>query len=166
MNHVSAAHAFPSTSRPRMPWLLLGGLTVASLDLAFASAYWAQFGTPPTRVLQSIAAWMLGPSAFDGGLRTALLGALAYGLLMWGVVAAYHAASRRWALLRERPVWCGATHGALAYVLILEVAVPLLGAGGPAPRQLDWTLACVVAYVLLIGIPAAQFSRLARHQRH
>jgi hypothetical protein len=166
MNQMTATHAFPSTSRPRMPWLLLGGLAVASLDLAFASAYWMQFGASPTRVLQSIAAWMLGPPAFDGGLRTALLGALSYGLLMWGVVAGYHAASRRWALLRERPVLCGAVYGAMTYVLVLEIAVPLLSAAGPTPRQLDWTLACVVAYVLLVGIPAAQFSRLARHPHH
>jgi len=54
----------------------------------------------------------------------------------------------------------------MAYVLVLEVAVPLLGAMGAraAPARLD--LACVVAYVLLIGIPAAHFSRLARRQRH
>lgn len=166
MNAINAAHRFPTSFRSGLPWLLLGGVVAAGLDLGFAVLFWAGLDVPASRVLQGIAGWLLGPTAFDGGWGTAALGALLYVCTMCLVVAGYHACSRRWPLLRRRPLSCGAAYGVLAYLLVLEVAVPLLGATGPAPHRLDWTLACVVAYMLLIGIPAALFSRRAwRHER-
>lgn len=166
MNAISTAHRFPAGARPGLPWLLLGGATAAGLDLGFATLFWAELDVPAIRVPQSIAGWLMGPSAFEGGLGTALLGALLYVCTMCVVVAGYHAGSRRWPVLRHQPMRCGAAYGVLAYILILEIAVPLLGATEPAARRLDWTLACVVAYMLLVGIPAALFSRQAwRHAR-
>src|SRR3546814_10514096 len=61
-----------------LPRLLLGGYTVATLDMLCAMAYWAPHEVPASRVLQSISAWFLGPAAFSGGIATAALGAFIY----------------------------------------------------------------------------------------
>src|SRR3546814_8076448 len=60
----------PSVMRDRvrpLPWLLLGGYTVATLDMLSAMAYWAPPEVPARRVLQSISAWFLGPAPVSGG---------------------------------------------------------------------------------------------------
>lgn len=158
---MPALPALPA-SRPspiRVPWLLLGGYTVATFDLAFAILFWVPQGASAMRVLQSIASWFLGTPAYAGGAATALLGALAYGHLMWGVVALYRALSRRWPVLLRRPFACGAAYGALAYFAIFKLAVPLLALHDPDSARLDWTLACVAVYALLVGVPCALFAR-------
>jgi hypothetical protein len=148
----------------RMPWLLVGGYTVATLDLLAAMAYWAPDGVSATRVLQSIATWILGPAAYTGGLATAVLGAVVYAQVMWGVVALYHAMARRWPVLLRRPVTCGVLYGAVAYVAIFQVMAPLLSGIRPAFDPL-WIATCVVVYTTLVGIPCALFAREAAAAR-
>lgn len=157
-------HAMPALPAPRhsavgIPWLLLGGYTVATFDLAFAIMYWVPQGGSAMRVLQSIASWFLGSAAYSGGIATALFGVLAYAHLMWGVVALYRALSRRLPVLLRRPFACGAAYGVLAYLVIFKLAVPLLALHDPDSARLDWTLACVAVYALLVGVPCALFAR-------
>lgn len=147
-----------------LPWLLLGGYTVAALDMLSAMAYWAPHGVPASRVLQSIAAWFLGPAAFSGGIATAALGAFLYAHLMWGVVALYHAIARRHPVLLRRPVLCGSIYGAIAYFGIFAGLAPLL-TGKPANLgDPAWILTCLVVFTTLVGISCALFSRAAAAQ--
>lgn len=167
MRATLPSHAgFPIARRPapRIPWLLLGGYTVATFDMAFAIVFWTEQGASAMRVMQSIASWFLGTAAYSGGMATALFGAVLYGHLMWGVVALYRAMSRRLPVLLRRPVACGAAYGVLAYAAIFKLAVPLLAVHNPDSGRLDWTLACVAVYALLVGIPCALFSRAAAGQ--
>jgi hypothetical protein len=147
------------------PWLLLGGYTVATLDMLCAIAYWAPHGVTAERVLQSIATWVLGHAAVTGGAATALLGAFIYGHLMWGVVRLYHSLARRNPVLLQRPILCGSIYGGIAYFGIFAVLAPLLtgkplGLGDPA-----WVLTCIVVFMTLVGIPCALFSRMAARAR-
>ena len=148
-----------------IPWLLLGGYTVAIIDTLAAMAYWAQYGIPARRILQSFAAWVLGPSAYHGGDATALLGALIYGQLLWGVVAIYHLIARHHPVLLRRPLACGALYGAVAYVAIFQCMLPLVFSIHPNNANLTWLAVCVVVYMVLVGIPCALFSRAAARQR-
>ena len=57
-----------STTRPRAvpPPLavLAGGLAAGVIDISYACTFWAiKAGTPPTRILQSVAAGLLGRRA-------------------------------------------------------------------------------------------------------
>jgi hypothetical protein len=140
--------------------MLLGGTALALLDLAFAMAFWAWHDVPPIRIPQSIAAWVIGlPTAHAGGMATAMLGLLLYVGVVCAVVATYRAASRAWPVLWQRPLRCGPVYGLLMYVLIFELAVPSLSLAGATPRRLDWTIACVIGYMLLIGLPTALIAR-------
>lgn len=148
----------------RLPWLLIGGYTVATLDMLAAIAYWAPHGTPAIRILQSIATWILGPAAYAGGATTALLGIVVYAQLMWGVVALYHAIAQRRPVLLRHPLACGAAYGALAYVAIFQVMAPLLSGIHPAFDP-AWIATCVVVYTTLVGMPCALFARAATREK-
>ena len=150
--------------RPTVPWLLIAGLTVGTLDLAFASLYWAMHDVPPSRILQVIAGWVLGRDvALSGGWTTVLLGAALHYYLMTAMAAGYALASRRVPVLLQRPLRYGALYGAFLYVLMFEVLLPLFSASHSVkPPRLDWQAACFVAYIVLVGIPCALFARVAK----
>lgn len=152
-----------------VPWVLLAGLTAGTLDLAFASAYWAMHDVPPSRILQVIAGWVIGrETALSGGWTSVLFGgALHYGL-MTAMAAGYALASRHIQALREQPLRYGALYGAFLYMLMFFALVPLLTAShSPAkPPRLDWQIACFIAYVVLVGIPCALFARAAKQIDH
>lgn len=144
-----------------MSWLVAGGVLAAMLELGFAIAWWAPYEVTAARVPQGVAAWWIGRDAFAGGAAAALLGVLLYCLAMIAVVALYAFAARRWRGLLRRPLLCGSSYGALMYVLVLEIAVPLFAVYPAGDRSLAWRLACLVAYMLLVGITAALFARRA-----
>lgn len=147
-----------------MPWVLVAGLTVGTLDLAFASAYWAMHDVPPSRILQVIAGWGLGRDiALSGGWTTVLLGAALHYYLMTAMAAGYVLASRRAPALLRQPLRYGALYGAFLYVLMFDVLLPLFSASHPVkPPRLDWQIACAIAYIVLVGIPCALFARVAK----
>lgn len=141
-------------------WILLGGLTVGAFDLLFAMTWWAPLGAPPIRITQSIAAWVIGrDAAFAGGAATAAFGAALHFYLMTAVVAIYHVASRSRPWLLAHPLRNGALYGALCFVLIHVIAVPMFSAAPPRRFLLDWNIACLLAHMVLVGVPTALFAR-------
>ena len=54
--------------------ILWGGLAAGVLDITAALVVYGAFGLRPQRLLQGIAAGLLGPKSFDGGIATAALG--------------------------------------------------------------------------------------------
>ena len=146
---------------PLWSWLLFGGVLVGTLDLAFAAGFWSlRSGVAPIRIPQSIASWVLGrDAAISGGIATALLGAALYYYLTTAMVTGYHMLAGRFPLLQRRPLTMGAVYGVLVYALLFQLIVPHWSAASSRPEPLAWTLACIAAYAMLIGIPAALFAR-------
>jgi hypothetical protein len=92
--------------------VLTGGIAVGILDILAAFVVRYGFGrVPPIRVLQGIASGVLGPSAFSGGVRTAVAGLALHFVIAFGVAAVYFAASRSWQFLVRHPVWSGIAYG-------------------------------------------------------
>jgi hypothetical protein len=149
-------------SRPSMwPWIVLCAAIIGALDLGFAIAWWAFEGVPPIRIFQSVAGWALGrEAAISGGLATAMFGAALQLCIMTVIAATYFGLSRLDARLRRQPLRWGALYGAIVYVLQHVVIVPYFSAAtAPDSSRLDWTLACVLVYVTMVGIPCALFAR-------
>jgi hypothetical protein len=65
----------PSATRVPLAWLVTGWLVAGTLDISYATgfSYWRS-GTPPARILQSVASGLLGADAYQGGASTAALG--------------------------------------------------------------------------------------------
>jgi hypothetical protein len=151
---------YPSVRRTLPPWLSTG-IAVAMLDLAVASLYWALYDLSPLQVLQSIASWVLGAQAFAGGPATAFGGALLYTGLMCALAALYLGISRRFPVLGRKPLLCGASYGAAMYVAVFELLVPHFTAAPVVSAPWHWTVVCVLAYIIVIGIPCGLMARRA-----
>jgi hypothetical protein len=124
-------------------------LVLATADLLFACSYWrGLYGVPPTRVMQGIAAGLLGKRAFVGGAGTAALGGLLHYLIMGVMVGAYYAASRRMAGLSARPWLYGSLYGCSLYLVMNLIVVPL-SAAPKAPLLPGWIVSSLLVHLAL-----------------
>lgn len=116
---------------------------------------------PARRILQSVAAGLLGPASYGGGWVTAALGLALHFLIATSMSLAYYLVARRWALLWQRPLACGALYGLLLYGIMHFAVVPL-SAASPGSADPTWIGLTIAAHALLVGIPIALLTRRAR----
>ncbi|RUL70978.1 hypothetical protein [Dyella choica] len=135
-------------------------LVLATADLMFACTFWRElYGVPPMRILQGIAAGLLGKRAFLGGGSTAALGGLLHYVIMGGMVAAYYLVSRRATALTERPWSYGSLYGLALFVVMNLIVVPL-SAMPKTPPVPSWIASSIVIHVV-IGLTIALSARRA-----
>lgn len=131
----------------------LGGLLAGTLDILAAFAMsWPRVG--PARVLQSIAYGLLGRAAYQGGVRTAVLGLLLHFVIALSAAAVYYAASRQWSVLHRRPIICGLAYGVVVYLVMNLVVLPLSQIGLRVPAWHTVAL-LVVIHMVCVGLPIA-----------
>jgi hypothetical protein len=135
--------------------VLAGGLVAGTLDIVYACLFWAlKSDVPAQRILQSVAAGLLGEASFEGGGATAALGLALHYLIAVSMSMVYYLAARRLPLLRQRPFLCGAGYGLLLYAVMNYVVVPL-SAAGPGSKDPLWITLSIAVHALLIGVPIA-----------
>ena len=145
--------------------ILYGTLVVGTLDIVDAFVFFGlRSGTPPARILQSIASGWLGRAAYTGGAGAAALGSITHYFIAFGIVVTYFVASRRVAVLTRHPIACGIVYGVLVYLFMNRVVIPLSAIGAAS-----WPVLPVLANGLLIhafgiGIPSAIFATLASNR--
>lgn len=146
--------------RPRaLDVIVFGGAAVALLDIINACAFWyLHAGAPPARILQAVAAGLLGKAAFTGGATTAALGLGLHFLIAFGMAAVWWLACRRWPALVARPVAAGLAYGAVTWVAMNHVIVPLSRAT-PLPFIAAWFVDGILAHLLLVGLLLAFVAR-------
>jgi hypothetical protein len=132
--------------------ILVGGGVAGALDITYAIVRHAAFGSSTAqRVLQSVASGWLGRAAFTGGWPAAALGLAQHFLNALLIATVYYAASRKLPLLHERAALCGLLYGAVVYIVMSKVVVPLSAAPFSIPlRELD-----LAVHMLFIGLPIA-----------
>jgi hypothetical protein len=144
------------------PYVLAGGVVAGALDIAYACLFWAiKAGVPARRILQSVAAGLIGRDAsIQGGNATAALGLALHFVIALTMAAIYFLVARRWPLLWRRAWLLGAIYGLWLYVAMNYIVVPLSRAGGGGgPRDPLWITLSIVVHVLLIGVPCALGAR-------
>jgi hypothetical protein len=102
------------------------------------------------RLFQGIASGLLGRSAFQGGIGTALLGVALHFVVATGAAAVYYAASRRWRLLTDRALGCGIAFGALVHLFMTFGVIPM-SAIGRRPFVLPSFLAFLAVSMVVVG---------------
>jgi hypothetical protein len=145
---------------PIAAWLVLGGLVVGTTDLAFAWIFWQSQGVGLSRILQSVAAGLLGGASFKAGITSVLLGAGLHYFIATMFVLAYCLAGLRHAGLRRHPVACGLAYGVLLYLVMNFVVVPLSAAGTPDFDNVLWVASSIVMHAVF-GVMCALFARRA-----
>lgn len=142
-------------------YVVLGGLALGTLDLIFACTFWGALrGLAPQRILQSIAAGVQGPAAFDGGAGSAALGALCHYFIAIMMVYWYTLAGARLRRLIEHPVRYGLLYGLLLYGVMTYIVVPLSNAPQPTKIYLPWMVASIIMHAVF-GVICAWFGRWA-----
>ena len=142
--------------------MLAGGLVAGALDITYACVFWwLKAGVPARRIFQSVAAGLLGAASFTGGWATAVLGLALHFFIATSMSLTYYLVARRWPLLHERAVPCGAAYGLLLYVIMNSIVGPLSAVGHGGAKDPLWVVLSVVVHAVLIGIPIALFTRRA-----
>lgn len=106
-----------------VPAIFVGGAVAGVLDLVYAILVYSP--RQPILIPQAIASGVLGVKSFSGGARAAALGIVLHFVIALGAAMAYYLASRRIPLLVHRAVLSGLVYGALVYLFMHLVVLPL-----------------------------------------
>ncbi len=146
------------TAQPRrtraLPVIAIAGTICGVLDITAAFLVYGLFGLKPIPLLQGIAAGLLGPRSFTGGLSTAALGLLCHFMIAFSAAAVYFAASRQISFLLAHPAASGVLYGIAVYFFMRWVVVPL-SAAKSGPFSLKMTVIGVIIHIFCVGLPIA-----------
>jgi hypothetical protein len=142
--------------------ILLGALCLGTWDLLFARIYWNAEGVTLVRVLQSIASGIYGKASHDGGVKTAIVGAVCQYLIALCMVLAYFLVSRRIGWLVRWPVPLGLAYGIFLYFFMNLVVVPLSAIGHPTFGDHRWMVWSIGMHALF-GVLCSLTARLTLH---
>jgi hypothetical protein len=152
-----------SFERPRaFDTILYGGLVVGILDMLFAFTFYGLIlGAPPLRIFQSVAAGVLGrAAAYEGGVKTFVLGILLHFVVASCIATVYFLASRVLPMLIRHPIASGLIYGMIAYLGMNYVVVPLSAIGRrSAPLHVRIFLTEIIGHAFLVGLPLALLAR-------
>jgi hypothetical protein len=139
--------------------LLLGTLTVGTLDALDAVIFFGLRGTSAIRIFQGIASGLLGRDSFSGGLRTAFVGVAIHYFIAFMVVLTFLVVSRRVTMLRRWPLWSGLAYG-IGVWLFMNLAVLPLSVGRPG-FLLPVVTNGLLIHMFGVGLPSSLFARAA-----
>jgi hypothetical protein len=155
-------NALPSpltTGRSRaFPVIALATLIAGILDISSAFLLSYPKGVGPIRVLQGVAAGLVGrESAIEGGLATAGLGFAIHFFIAFVVTSVFYVASLKLVFLIRHPVISGLLYGVVVYGFMYWIVMPLAYTTVHPSISRDLTAVCV--HMLLIGLPIALIVR-------
>jgi hypothetical protein len=144
------------------------GLFAGTLDITENLIFNAFRAITPTMVFQYIASGLIGMAAFSGGLASTILGVLIHYAIALAWTGLFYVASRKVAMLIRRPILSGLIYGAIIYLIMNFLVLPLSGV--PHPKS-TITLANringVLALLFCIGLPVSLLiSRKPRRGRN
>lgn len=139
--------------------VLKAGLVAGTLDFVFAMTLWASQGVPITAIPKSVASELMGPDAFAGGTEIVALGTSLHLGLTIAMAATYAAAAP--AALASRPYLAGPLYGALVWLAMNKIVVPL-SAAPVKPPPVGIAAIDLLGHVLLVGLPIALMLRPRR----
>jgi hypothetical protein len=125
----------------------LGGLFAGTLDLLQACIL---FGWS---IPLAIAAGLLGPAAFSGGVGTYVLGVFLHFFIACSAAGIYYGASRRLVFLTEHPLVCGLFFGGAVQEVMNLVVLPLSALHARGPYRLHDLILGLVVHMVVIGLP-------------
>jgi len=137
--------------------LLLAGLVTGVIDGSFASVQSLFNGSTPERVFQGVASTLLGPSALDGGARTAAIGVLMhFGVALgWSAVflLLYESLPRLRSLVQSPlgPLKVAAVYGPFIWLVMSLVVIPLLVHHPTIIRPRWWVQ--LIGHIFFVGLP-------------
>jgi uncharacterized membrane protein YagU involved in acid resistance len=150
---ATASATFALEKPQAFPSIFWGGLLCGILDLTAACVTWGiRAGVRPIRIGQSIANGLLGPRAFAGGLRTAVLGVAIHFLIAFTATTVFYIASRYFKFLIHRAILSGALYGTAVHLFMSQIVVPLSAVRRGPFSSLNFTIA-IITHIFCVGLP-------------
>ena len=137
--------------------IVWGGLLAGTLDAVDGVVAFGLQGLNPIQVLQYIASGLLGTASFQGGLKTAGLGALLHYFIAFAVATVYYAASLKLPVLHARPLKWGLTYGVAVYLFMNYFVLPL-SAVPKSPFSVALFLNGVIGHAIFVGLAIAWYA--------
>ena len=147
----------------------VAGVLTGVTDGLFSSVLSAVFyGSTVTRLFQGVAATLLGPTAVDGGVRTALIGvAMHFGVALgWSAFFAFLVSQFEW--LRRTlgapggPIRVASVYGPLIWMTMSLLVIPEL-TGRPTPITYRWWVQ-FFGHIPFVALPIATIIGLPLRQ--
>jgi len=152
------ASAVTTERSPAFPAIGWAGLVAGVLDISSAFALSYPKGVGPIRVLQGVAAGLIGrESAITGGLATAGLGLAIHFFIAFVVATVFYLASRKLVFLTQNAVLAGLMYGVVVYGFMYWIVMPLAYPVVHPSLSRDLTAVCV--HMFLIGLPISLIVR-------
>jgi hypothetical protein len=152
---MNSLAAVISTQNPNVLLAIVSaGLACGTLDIIAALVVYVHFGRPPIRLLQGIAAGVLGTRAFEGGIATALFGLFCHYFIAFSAATVYFTASRWIPYLLGNAIISGAIYGVIVYFFMNRVVVPLSGTI-KLPFSFKMMVIGIVIHIFCVGLPIA-----------
>jgi uncharacterized membrane protein YagU involved in acid resistance len=151
VNSMNGGSATSSLVQAR-PFLavVVGGLIVGVLDLSYAIAVYSPHR--PILIPQTIASGVLGVKSYSGGMETAALGVILHFLIAFGAATVFYLASRKLTFMVSRTVLFGLIYGALVYLFMHIVVLPL-SAAPKGHTPFVYEAFEFVEHCLFVGLP-------------
>ena len=141
-----------------LPRLVRAGLLTGASDGLFSSVLATVFyHSTVTRLFQGVASTLLGQSAFDGGVRTALLGVLMhFGVAFgWSAVFLFLVMRSRWiselVASRNGVPKVAALYGPFIWLVMSLIVIPVLLHRPPAINFRWWVQ--LTGHIPFVGLP-------------
>ena len=139
--------------------IAVGGAIVGVLDAIDATvALHLAVGLQPIPIYQFVASGLLGPSAFAGGVATALLGLVLHFFIALGAATTFVLAATRLPALIRNPIPWGLAFGVGVWLFMGLVVLPLSRVQR-SPFHLGLLINGIVGHALLVGLPIALAAR-------
>jgi hypothetical protein len=139
--------------------ILWGGLIGGTLDILYASIMTVLAGSTPDRMLKGIAAGLLGRGVIARGWEFAALGLALHFTIALTAGTTYYVVGRKFTFLITRAPLCGPVFGAIVYLAMNRVVLPLSALHVRPQLRLPGFL----AVTFLVGLPIAlSVSRFVR----
>jgi hypothetical protein len=148
----------PKYRTATFPAIVWGGLICGVMDITAAFVVYGLFGAKPLRILQGIAAGLLGPDSFNGGLPTAILGLACHFLIAFSAATAFVLISRFLPFLIQHSIIAGILYGPTVYFFMNRVVLPLSHAR-KYPFSLKMMFIGVAIHIVCVGLPIAIATR-------
>ncbi len=136
--------------------ILYGGIIAGALDLAYAIVVYSL--RHPILIPQTIASGILGAKSYNDGMASAVLGFVLQFFIATTAAAVYYIASRKMTFLVSRAVLYGMLYGAVVYLFMHQVVLPL-SAVPKHHTRLVFAATEFVEHLFFVGLPIALCAR-------
>jgi uncharacterized membrane protein YagU involved in acid resistance len=144
----------PIRSANPLVTILVAGGVAGFFDITYACIFFGiRNQVSPVRILQSVARGALGQSAFQGGLKTALLGLFFHFLIALIAATLYFFASRSIRFMIDHTVISGLLYGLCVYFVMYGIVMRYSAIHSQTlPWQYPWAVLIPNLLIHMIGI--------------